>query len=109
MGSCSASGRRVNVKSVIFMAGEHILSSNDFSGVGNRCRDDRVPVLVVPRGDFEDDLTAERSALQSVVPHALDEVGCVNPAWAAPILSLARCADVLTCTRRAELAPLTSI
>ena len=64
MGSSSASGRRVNVKSVIFMAREHILSSNDFSGVGNRCRDDRVPVLVVPRGDFEDDLTAVLTAVQ---------------------------------------------
>ena len=77
MGSCSASGRRVNVKLVIFMAREHILSSNDFSGVGNRCHDDRVPVLVARRGDFEDDLTAERSGLQSVVPHALNEVGKV--------------------------------
>ena len=67
----------MNVKSVIFTAREHILSSNDFSGVGNRCHDDRVPVLVARRGDFEDDLTAERSGLQSVVPHALNEVGKV--------------------------------
>ena len=37
------------------------------------------PFLVVPRGDFEDDLTAVRTGLQSVFPHAINELGRSQP------------------------------